>query len=1093
MTNSPDMEHNQIPWRFINILIAVSFGLALSAYFYHVNDKQVLIEEAHKNISAIADLKISQISGWINGEKNKMEAMRRNPLLVRGVEKFISTSSPELKKDILSWMNTFYAQHGYKNVFLIDKNFNTRLAAGGKAGHLTEYEIPFAREALRTKKAVFTDLHGEENLSGFFLDVFVPLSIEDKTAGLLYIRIDPATFLYPLIQTWPTPSPTAETLLVRREGNAVLYINELRHRKNSAFSLSFPLDETNRPAVMAVLGREGMVEGIDYRGVRVMAALKKVPAFQWFLVAKVDIDEINAPLREHAVYVGIIGVILISSAWVTAILLWRQQQAKYHALELERKVLVTHHDFLAKYANDMILLVDRDLKIVEANNRASDAYGYTHDELLTLSLKNIATEKNRSYLESSIRNLGKHAGTVFEDLHRRKDGTEFPVEVSARRIEIEGRTFYQCILRDITERKKMEAVLRDSENKFRTLAKQSPNMIFINAMGRFVYANRKCEEITQYTRDNFYSHDFDFSKLIAPESVPLMAENFRRHREGQDVPPCEYEIVARDGRRIPAIITTKLIPYAEGNAILGIITDITEQKHAEKTLGEEKERLAVTLRSIGDGVITTDAEGKVTLINKIAEDLTGWTEKEAVGKSMEEVFCVFNKDTGRRCGNPAEKVIKTGGVVGLANHTILLNRYGKEIIIADSGAPIRDRNNRIIGVVLVFRDVGEKEKLENELLKTRKLESLGILAGGIAHDFNNLLTGILGNVSLAKNLAPEGELQEILHSVAKASLKAKSLTQQLLTFAKGGIPVRRTVSIGDLLRETAVFTTSGSNVRCHFTIQKELHAVKADEGQISQVISNIVFNAIEAMPGGGILKITAENDGVTGKTSLPLKEGDYVKISFEDAGEGISDENLPRIFDPYFTTKQKKTGLGLATSYSIIQKHEGHISVKSGLGKGSVFSVYLPAVREKPRLRETKLMELKRGNGRILIMDDEEIVRSFLKNLLPKIGYDAEFAEDGSQAISLYKKARQSGRPFDVIILDLTVPGGKGGSETVREILEIDPSAKAIVSSGYSNDPIISNYRDYGFRDALIKPYKAEEISEILHRVLTLDSQVKHT
>jgi PAS domain S-box-containing protein len=472
-------------------------------------------------------------------------------------------------------------------------------------------------------------------------------------------------------------------------------------------------------------------------------------------------------------------------------------------------------------------------------------------------------------------------------------------------------------------------------------------------------------------------------------------------------------------------------------------------------------------------------------------DLLGWKQEDATGKPLKDIFNIINEETGEQVENPVANVIREGIVVGLANHSVLIAKDGTKKPIADSGAPIKDDKGNIIGVVLVFRDITEQRKMEQELQKIQKLESIGILAGGIAHDFNNILTAILGNISLAKMEAnPGDEIYERLVEAEKASLQAKNLTQQLLTFSKGGAPIKKTESITEVIKDSAEFALRGSNVKCEFFLPNDIWPVEVDKGQISQVINNLIINADQAMPGGGIIKVRVENLVVTSpplegqgwvsaEHAIPLKDGKYVKIEIEDEGIGIPKEYLPKIFDPYFTTKQKGSGLGLATSYSIIKRHDGYIAVESELGVGTTFYIYLPA-SSKQILTERPIL----GKGRILVMDDEKVVRDVTGILLKHIGYDVEFAKDGVEAIELYKKAEESKQPFDAVIVDLTVQGGMGGEQMIKKLLEIDPNVKAIVSSGYSTDAIMSNFKQYGFSGVVAKPYRIAELSETLYKVI---------
>jgi PAS domain S-box-containing protein len=515
--------------------------------------------------------------------------------------------------------------------------------------------------------------------------------------------------------------------------------------------------------------------------------------------------------------------------------------------------------------------------------------------------------------------------------------------------------------------------------------------------------------------------------------------------------------------------------------------EIEERKQIEEALASEKERLWVTLRTINDGVITTDTRGKVILMNRAAEELTGWAQEEAIARPITGVCNLIKTETRESGETVVANILKSGGLFGVGDQITLISKGGIERIVDVNGTPILGKTNKIIGVVLVLRDVTENKRIEEELIKAQKLESLGVLAGGIAHDFNNLLTAILGNVSLAKMYA-DGQEKVIqrLDEAEKASLRAKDLTQQLLTFAKGGAPVKRTASISDVVKDSVKFALRGSNVRCVFDVAQSLWPVEIDEGQISQVVHNLIINACQAMPTGGTILVQAENTTVWPDQDVgsPLGEGKYVKLSVQDEGQGIPSDILPKIFDPYFTTKKRGSGLGLATSYSILKNHDGLITVESEVGKGTTFSIHLPVSlgeeSEKKPFRDAPLY----GNGRILVMDDEEMLRAFVGELLGMLGYDVMFAADGHETIEKYRNARECGSPFDCVLMDLTIPGGMGGKETIEKLLQIDPQVRAVVSSGYSDDPVMADFRKYGFLGVVAKPYDATELSDILNKII---------
>ncbi|MGO9568167.1 MAG: ATP-binding protein [Desulfomonilaceae bacterium] len=402
-----------------------------------------------------------------------------------------------------------------------------------------------------------------------------------------------------------------------------------------------------------------------------------------------------------------------------------------------------------------------------------------------------------------------------------------------------------------------------------------------------------------------------------------------------------------------------------------------------------------------------------------------------------------------------------------------------ELRVAQRTAELLDTNRQL------KREIVERQRAEEELLKVAKLESIGVLAGGIAHDFNSILTAIQGNISLAKLASkPRDKVYKWLAEADKASTRAKDLTQQLLTFSRGGEPVKKDCDIAGIVKESCEFALRGSSVRCEFSIPEHVWTVNADEGQISQVVSNLVINAHQAMPQGGIIDVRVGHSEVGPEQGLPIPAGDYVRISIEDHGCGIPEENLLKIFDPYFTTKKKGSGLGLATSYSIIKKHDGLIAVDSAPGLGATFDVYLPRSYDEVAATEALKRKLVTGSAKILLMDDEQTIGELAKEMLSMLGYRVDVANEGSKAVELYWKARKVSDPYDLLILDLTVPGGMGGKEVIEILGKSDPQIRAIVSSGYSNDPIMANHRKHGFTGVVSKPYTVQELSGAVSQAL---------
>lgn len=541
-------------------------------------------------------------------------------------------------------------------------------------------------------------------------------------------------------------------------------------------------------------------------------------------------------------------------------------------------------------------------------------------------------------------------------------------------------------------------------------------------------------------------------------------------------------------KRLKKLVGRRTYELDQSNKIL--VNEVDKRKIAENLANIEKERLAVTLHYIVDGVITTDVEGEIVLINKVTEELTGWSQQEAAGKPILEVFNIINEKTGQPVDNPVDTILATGQIVGLNNHTALITRDSTQYTIEYSGAPIFDQAGRTIGTVIVYRDVTEEIRTAEELVKVNKLKSLGILAGGIAHDFNNILTAILGNIELAQSYTEStNKAYLLLQSAKKASVRAKDLTQQLLTFAKGGDPIKKISSIGKIITDSANFVLRGSSVVCHFGIPENLWNAEVDSGQISQVIQNIIINARDAMPEGGAIEVNCENitnDQNDPKEALPFPAQNQIKITIADSGCGIPEKYLPKIFDPYFSTKELGSGLGLTICHSIISKHGGNISVKSQENRGTIFTIYLPASLHAAQDNETEMPSVVGAEKKatIMIMDDDAMILEMTEQMLILSGHEVLLAENGHEAIDIYNEHYRNNHPIDIIIMDLTIPGGMGGKDAVQEILRINSKAKVVVASGYSNDPVMAHYQDYGFKGAIEKPFNLAGLNKLINSLL---------
>ncbi len=725
---------------------------------------------------------------------------------------------------------------------------------------------------------------------------------------------------------------------------------------------------------------------------------------------------------------------------------------------------------------------------IEINDVASAQLGYSRKALLKMPfIQHVDPILKKDFLKTLDKVFSdQHA--VFETVLMKKNGKKIPVEMGVHIFNFQGKPAIIAVARDISDRQKAKVALGESERRYRGLFEGIPLGLYRSTPeGQFLDVNpallamlglKNKDEAYKTNSIVFYTSIEDREKWLKILTEDGIVRSF------------DTQLRRKDGKIIWARINCSAVYDGKGKIVYieGSIEDVTTRRQIEAALAAEKERLGVTLRSIGDGVITTNLEGKITLINEVAEKLTGWTGTPPLGEPIQQIFIA--RDNSREgLYNPTSEVLETAKPVIREKGVVLISRGGEKRQIAISAAPLKDDQDHLMGTVLVFRDVSKLFELEEELYKARKLESLGILAGGIAHDFNNILTAIIGNVSLAKvACSKDKKLLTQLDNAENAAERAKSLTLQLLTFAKGGSPVKKAASISEIIKETADFTIRGKRSICKYHFEENLWPVEVDEGQISQVINNLILNSVQAMPKGGRIKISAENVEITDENQeweVLLKKGKYVRIHIQDNGVGIPQELLPQIFDPYFSTKKKGSGLGLAVSYSIIQKHGGYIFAESNPGKGTTFTILLPGSPEAVIHKSLRRLHIPTGRGKILVMDDEEAILELVGKMLVFLGYDVQLSHDGDEAIEVYKKALKNNSPFDAVIMDLTVPGGLGGKDTLQELLRVDPQIRAIVSSGYSTDPIMAQYRDFGFIDRISKPYDVQKMSEVLHRVLS--------
>ena len=945
------------------IFVVLVTSLGAGGFVYERVQEESFRAQADRELESVATLQARYLTLWRSERESDARLVEHSIVLLNSLERS-GGRSPALDA-----LFRALKENGYSSAALVDAGGSV-VASDGDTAELGARERTLLARTFATGRVAWDDFHSDSG--GAQLSMAVPISSPGESArGALLVHMDPEAAVLPVLASWPVHRDTAESLLVRREGEEVVFLSSLRFAHVAPMAQRRPLSNRGLPAAMAVLGAERGA-GDDYRGFHVLFAARPVGGSPWFVVSKVDETEVLAPARTRGYVAGGFALLLVAAAALAALLWWRMREAQ--------------------------------------------------------------------------------------------------IETSHRAAEIQA-----------------AMALRDSEERFRRGVLLAPIPIMIHAEdGSVVALSRAWVTVSGYTLTDVPTVSDWTERAYGKRQDQVKAYIDTLYQLNESVEEGEYEVVTRNGEtRTWDFSSAPLGRMADGRRlVISMAKDVTERKRAEASLVAERERLAVTLRSIGDAVIATDTAARVLVMNRVAEELTGWSAKEATGSPLADVFHIVNEQSRRPCEDPVAKVLATGRVIGLANHTTLVSRNGRERSIADSGAPIQDAKGQTIGVVLVFRDVTEETLRDAALAKAQRMESLAVLAGGIAHDFNNMLTGVLVNLAIALEDTSSPSLPEVLTEARGAAQRTKALTQQLLTFSKGGAPVKRVADLKDVVRDTAIFCTRGWSGSCRLDVADDLWPARADPDQVAQVVQNIVINATEVMPRGGAVYIRAKNVILGAENEQLLSPGPYLRIGIVDEGPGIPGAIRDRIFEPFFSTKSRGSGLGLSVCHSIVAKHDGRIDVTSSVGSGAAFEIYLPAAPGAESMTELPNAADAMIHGRVLVMDDDESIRHATLKILAAVGCDTVTAPNGQEAVALYLDARKKGSPFDVVILDLTVSGGMGGAETLTQLKRVDPSISAIVSSGYSNDPIMASHLSFGFAAVLGKPYEPAQVREVVGRVI---------
>lgn len=727
---------------------------------------------------------------------------------------------------------------------------------------------------------------------------------------------------------------------------------------------------------------------------------------------------------------------------------------------------------------DGVYILDSCGRFVFINSAAQEIIGYTQAQVAETAFYEIDMFDSETDLLQALNLLytvgRKQAADPIEVRMKHRSGSCSIMSLHSRHIQMNGCDLIMGTAQNITKRKKLEAEFH------RTLENTTDGIWYWDFQTNQLTFSPKYYRQLGYEPDEFPATFEHWMDLIHPddrEQALAVAEEYQKTKP--DTYRNEMRLRRKDGSYCHILANAAVVERdARGNAVMmvGSHHDITDVRTAEKHIRVEQARLESIFRAapIAIGIV---ANRTLVNVNQRFCRMTGYTMREVIGQSARMLYP--SESDFEYVGREKYRQIRKSGCGTVETRWQCKNGKIRDILL--SSAPLNP-TDLSEGVTFTALDITELKQAESDRMKINKLESLGVLAGGIAHDFNNILMSAVGNVELARR---NPKNSAYLDKLDNALDRAAGLARQLLTFARGGDPVKESMNIRTALRETTDFALEGSNVLAEYHFDDNACAADADPQQISRVFHNLAVNAREAMKNGGTYTIHIKNADLDSGNPMDLPAGGYLRMTFSDTGPGIPPEDIENIFDPYFSTRKDKSGIGLSICYSVIRKHGGTISARSECGRGAEFTILLPASKDTPAPPvSTETNVTSTGRGRILVMDDAPDVRQVAVELIEAIGYTAVGCENGEQALELYTQAMKSNRPFDVVMLDLTVPGGKGGAWTMQELLRIDPDVRAIVCSGYAREKILSDYQNHGFQDVIKKPYKLNTLADKLNEVL---------
>ncbi len=1160
---------------FLTLVLLVL--LAGGARFHHAQYVS-LRHEVEQNLMAIAQLKVEQIADWRSERLDEAAEIMQRPMSAQQIAPWLADPRGATPEDLLTRFGVMQKYDRYYDILVVDAGGQVRVSLLGRTGPLHAEAMEALADAFRARRPLLSELHSGDDGQPPHIDAVAPLFAANGTGapvGAIVLQSDARCFLYPLIGSWPTPSRTAETMLVRRDGDALLFLNELRHQKETALRLRIPLSRTDAPAVMAALDREGVVQGRDYRGVEVLSALKAIPDSSWFLVSKVDADEALAFWRLNSMLILALSGALALAAIAAVALVWqRNAKAHYRALfreETERRRSQEQYGVTLMSIGDGVITTDAEGRVELVNPVAEDLTGWRQQEARGRPLEEvflIVNEETRRPVENPVRRVvreGAIVGLANHTLLIARDGSQRPIADSGAPIrDASGATTgVVLVFRDQTSQQRYHREREISLELLRVLNHQDDAHELVHAITGLLSRWTGCAAVGVRLRegDDFpYFETRGFSQEFVLSESPLCARDLHgqllRDGDGHPVLDCmcgnvlcgrfdpaqpfftakgsfwtncttqllatttEAQRQARTRNRCngEGYESVALIPLRCGDQSLGLLqindraTDrftpelvaflesaadqiaiALAQRHAQAALRQGEEHYRSLFENMLNGfaycrmVFEKDrpADFVYLNVNRAFETLTGL--KSVIGKQVSEVI------PGIRESDP--QLFETYGRVARTGVPEHFETYVEALKMWFSISVYCPRPDHFVAIFDVIterkRAEEEKEKLQEQLLQSQKMESVGRLAGGVAHDFNNMLQAIMGNADLALSLAGDGgELCECIREIQAAAQRSADLTRQLLAFARRQTVNPQTLDLNDNVAATLKMLRRliGEDIDLAWQPGANLWPVHVDPSQLDQILANLAVNARDAMAGGG--KLTIETDNVNFDAAYCADHpgfvpGEFVLLAISDSGVGMDKQILEHIFEPFFTTKEqgKGTGLGLATVYGIVKQNEGFINVYSEPGLGTTFKVYLPRTGAEGALPPAAgaVEPLRGGAETILMVEDEQVILELVKRMLEGLGYTVLTAGTPAEAIALVEGGYDGS--IHLLITDVVLPE-MNGRELAERLAVRRPGLQCLFMSGYTADVIAHRgVLDAGVR-FLPKPFSADVLAAKVREAL---------